>query len=97
LESGLGIHGEPRLAESHVHHDFPTHQFEIIREVTKVPSEKQSGQQVKATVRHDFEEGIVKKNAVTRKPAAHNNIVALNGSVEKIAKFGQKMLKIAIY
>src|SRR5437762_11721348 len=52
---------------------------------------------MEATIRHNLEEGIVKKNAVTRKPTAHDDVVVLDGAVEEITKFGQKMLKIAIH
>src|SRR6266567_7383473 len=52
---------------------------------------------MEATIRHNLEEGVVKKNAVTRKPTAHDDVVVLDGAVEEIAKFGQKMLEIAIH
>src|SRR6266567_6594427 len=52
---------------------------------------------VEATIRHNLEEGVVKKNTVPRKPTAHNDVVVLDGAVEEIAKFRQKMLKIAIH
>ena len=52
---------------------------------------------MEATIRHNLEERVIKKNAVTRKPTAHDDVVVLDGAVEEIAKFGQKMLKIAIH
>ena len=34
---------------------------------------------------------------MTRKPATHDNIIALDSAVEKVAKFGKKMLKVAVH
>jgi hypothetical protein len=41
LQSGLGIHREAGLTELQIRHDLPAHQFEVVREITKVPQEKQ--------------------------------------------------------
>jgi len=36
LESGLGIHSEPGLTKLQIGYDLATHQFEVVRKITKV-------------------------------------------------------------
>src|SRR4029077_3118682 len=97
LESRLSIHGESGLTESHICQDLPAHQLEVVCEIAQVSPEKQPRQQVKATIRHDLEEGVIEQHAVTRKPAAHNDVIAIDGAVEEVTKFWQEMLKVAIH
>src|SRR5205085_1903023 len=96
LQSGFRVDRKTRLLQSQISDNFPAHQLQVVGEIAKRHQECHARNDVEGAIDHYLEEGIIEQNAVARKPAADNYVVAFGEAVEQISNFRKKMLEVAV-